>query len=359
MQKVFKLLVINPGSTSTKVAFFNNEQCISSRTLRHKAEELEMYNTISEQYPLRKQAIMEYMADEGIDALKLDAVIGRGGLLKPLKGGVYNICSTMLDDLKSNKYGKHASNLGAILAHEIASLAAIPAFIVNPVVVDEFEPLARFSGMPEIARRSAFHALNQKAIAAKASAELGKQYNEVNLIVAHLGGGISVAAHKKGKVVDVNNALEEGPFSPERTGSIPVMQLVDMCFSGQYTKAEIEKKLVGKGGLVAYLGTSDCMEIEERIKNGDSGTRMVFEAMAYQVAKEIGSCSTVLHGCVDSIILTGGIARSKDMVDWITERVSFIAPVRVYPGEDEMWAMADGAMSVLSGYEDVLDYDMI
>ncbi|MCX7708549.1 MAG: butyrate kinase [Clostridia bacterium] len=356
MEKMFKLLTINPGSTSTKVAYFRGSECISGKSLSHSSAELDRYATIAEQYPLRKQAILDYLSDQNIDYMELDAVVGRGGLLKPLKGGTYQVNQSMLDDLNASRYGQHASNLGAIIAREIASLAGIPAYIVNPVVVDEFEPLARFSGLPEFQRKSAFHALNQKAMAMKFAKEAGKSYEELNLIIAHLGGGISVGAHKKGRVIDVNNGLEEGPFSPERTGSLPVNQLVDFCFSGGYSKEEIKKKLVGKGGLVAYTGTSDAREIEQRMEQGDEYAALAFEAMSYQVAKEIGACSTVLCGKVDAIILTGGIARSSKITRWITERVDFIAPVTVYPGEDEMAALAEGAVRVLEGKEQPLEY---
>lgn len=357
MRKIMKLIAINPGSTSTKLAYFENLTCVSTKTLRHKTEDLEKYTSVIEQYPFRKQAIIKYLEEQQIDVGGLDAVVARGGLLKPLKGGTYRVDEAMVDDLKNARYGQHASNLGAVIAYEIASQVGLPAFIVNPVVVDELEPLARYSGMPEIPRVSAFHALNQKAVAMKVAAELGKKYDELNLIIAHLGGGISVGAHKNGRVIDVNNGIEEGPFSPERTGNLPVMQLVDMCFSGHYTKDEMKKKLVGKGGFVAYLGTSDAKEIEDMVEAGDEKATEVYEAMAYQVAKEIGACAAVLCGRVDSIVITGGLARSQHIVKWINQRVRFIAPVRVYPGEDEMAAMAEGAYRVLMGEEQILSYE--
>jgi butyrate kinase len=356
MDKTFRLLTINPGSTSTKVAYFENLNCLSTKSLQHATEELAGYESIIDQYPLRKKAVLDYLAEQDIDPVKLSAVVGRGGLLKPLKGGTYLINPSMLSDLKAASYGKHASNLGAVIASEIAGLSGIPAFIVDPVVVDEYEPLARYSGLPEIPRKSTFHALNQKAVARKASVDLGRPYGELNLIVAHLGGGISVAAHRKGKVIDVNNGLEEGPFSPERSGNVPVLQLVELCFSGLYTRGEIEKKLVGKGGLVAYLGTADCRDIEERAEANEPDARLAYEAMAYQVAKEIGACSTVLCGCIDAILITGGLARSSMLVDWIADRVKFIAPVKVYPGEDEMAALADGAYRVLIGQDTAQAY---
>lgn len=354
---MYKLLTINPGSTSTKVAYFEDGRCISSRSLSHSAGELSTFKSIPEQYPFRKQAILDYLEEEKLDYKSLDAVVGRGGLLKPLKGGTYKVSQSMLEDLKDSRFGQHASNLGAIIAFEIASLSGVPAFIVNPVVVDEYEPLARLSGHPEIPRKSAFHALNQKAMALRFSKETGRNYEDINLIVAHLGGGISVGTHKKGRVVEVNNGLEEGPYSPERTGGLPVNQLVDLCFSGKYSHEEIKKLLVGKGGLVAYTGSSDCREIEGRILQGDLDAALALEGMAYQVAKEVGACSAVLCGKVDGIIITGGIAKSKRITDWISERVEFIAPVTVYPGEDEMAALADGAVRVLSGEEQLLEYD--
>ncbi len=356
MNDNFKILAVNPGSTSTKVAYFEGALCISSVTLNHGTEELSKYNAVIDQYPFRKQAVVDYMSTQGIDPSALDAVVGRGGLLKPLKGGTYRVGPAMLEDLKDSKYGQHASNLGAVIAFEIASPAGKPSFIVNPVVVDEFEPLARYSGLAEVPRLSVFHALNQKAMAMKFARELGKDYEDLNLIVVHMGGGITVGAHKKGKVVDVNNGLEEGPFSPERSGSLPVNQLVELCFSGKYSKNEIKKKLVGKGGLVSYLGTSDCREAEQRLEKGDAGAKLALEAMAYQVAKDVGACSTVLQGDVDGIIITGGLARSSHLVQWIYERVVFIAPVRVYPGEDELSALAEGASRVLSGEENALEY---
>ncbi|WP_347877413.1 butyrate kinase [Caloranaerobacter azorensis] len=302
--------------------------------------------------------ILETLNEKGINLTKLSAVVGRGGLLKPIAGGTYKVNERMLEDLKVGVLGEHASNLGGILAHEIASQLNIPAFIVDPVVVDEMEDVARISGMPELERKSIFHALNQKAVARRAAKELGKAYNEVNLIVAHLGGGISVGAHKNGRVIDVNNALDgEGPFSPERTGGLPVGDLVKLCFSGKYTLAEMKKKIKGNGGLVAYLGTNDAREVVKMIENGDKKAELVYKAMAYQVAKEIGSLAAVLEGKVDGIILTGGIAYDKRFTKWIIDRVSFISKVFVYPGEDEMIALAEGGLRVLRGEEEAKVYN--
>ena len=357
MSEVFRLLIINPGSTSTKIAIYDNEKPVLEETLRHSTEELAKYEKIYDQYEFRKNIILETLNEKGINLTKLSAVVGRGGLLKPIDGGTYKVNERMLEDLKVGVLGEHASNLGGILAHEIASQLNIPAFIVDPVVVDEMEDVARISGMPELERKSIFHALNQKAVARRAAKELGKAYNEVNLIVAHLGGGVSVGAHKKGRVVDVNNALDgEGPFSPERTGGLPVGDLAKLCFSGKYTLAEMKKKIKGNGGLVAYLGTNDAREVGKMIQNGDKKAELVYKAMAYQVAKEIGSLAAVLEGKVDGIILTGGIAYDKEFTKWIIDRVSFISKVFVYPGEDEMIALAEGGLRVLRGEEEAKVY---
>lgn len=351
-----KILTINPGSTSTKVAFFENLSCVSSRSLQHNTQELSKCGSIMEQYELRLHTISDYIRETGIKPDELTAIAGRGGLLKPLKGGTYKISREMLSDLSSGKYGEHASNLGAILAYNLAEPVNIPAYIVNPVVVDEMWPIARYSGLKAIKRKSVFHALNQKAAAIKAAAQLGKKYEEASFVVAHLGGGISVAAHLKGRVVDVTNGLEEGAFSPERTGNLPVLQLAELCFKGGYTYEELKKQLVGKGGLVSYFGTSDCLDISRMADSGDLEAANVLEAMAYQIAKEIGAYSTVLQGKVDAIILTGGLARSSMITGSITEKVKFIAQVIAYPGEDEMLAMAEGVQRVIDGIEPELYY---
>lgn len=357
MQEVYRLLIINPGSTSTKIAIYDNEKPVFEETLRHSNEELAPYATIYDQYEFRKNVILDTLNAKGINITKLNSVIGRGGLLKPLEGGTYNVNETMLKDLKVGVMGQHASNLGGIIANEIASQLNIPAFIVDPVVVDELDDVARISGMPEIKRMSLFHALNQKAVAKRAAGDLGKKYNEVNLIVAHMGGGVSVGAHKKGRVVEVNNALDgEGPMSPERAGTLPVGSLMKLCFSGKYTQDEIKKKAVGKGGLVAHLGTNDGREVVKRIQSGDKNAELVYFAMAYQVAKEIGSCAAALEGKVDAICLTGGLAYDKLLTGWIKERVEFISKVFVYPGEDEMIALAQGGLRVLRGEEEAKEY---
>ncbi len=357
MQEIYRLLIINPGSTSTKIAIFDNEKPVLEETLRHSNEELAPFGTIIEQYEFRKNVILDTLNANGINITKLSAVVGRGGLLKPLQSGTYRVNSKMLDDLRHRPMGHHASNLGAIIAHEIASQLGIPAFIVDPVVVDEMDEIARISGMPEIERISLLHALNQKAVGRRAAADLNRKYEDLNLIIAHLGGGISVGAHRKGRVVDVNNALDgEGPFSPERAGGLPIDGLIKLCYSGKYTLDEIKKKITGKGGLVAYLGTNDGREVVRMIEEGNKKAELVYKAMAYQVAKEIGACAAVLEGKVDAVCLTGGLAYDKHLTGWIKERVEFIGDVRIYPGEDEMIALAEGGLRVLREEEDAREY---
>jgi butyrate kinase len=357
MREVFRLLIINPGSTSTKIAIFDNEKPVMETTLRHTNEELAPYKTVADQFEFRKNVILNTLTQNDINITKLSGVVGRGGLLKPMEGGTYKVNDTMLEDLKLAAMGQHASNLGAIIANQIAMQLNIPAFIVDPVVVDEMDEIARISGMPEIERISIFHALNQKAVARRAAKDLGKAYEDINLIVAHLGGGISVGAHRNGRIVDVNNALDgEGPFSPERTGSLPVGGLIKLCYSGKYTIDELKKKIVGNGGLMAYLGTNDGREVENMIHNGNKEAELVYKAMAYQVAKEIGACAAVLEGKVDVVCMTGGLAYDKALIGWIKERVEFIGDIKVYPGEDEMIALAEGGLRVLRGEEQAKEY---
>jgi butyrate kinase len=352
-----KLLIINPGSTSTKIGIFNDTAEQSSITLRHQAEEIEKYPDIYSQYSFRMKAITDYLAEEGIDIKSFDAFVGRGGLLRPIESGTYKVDQKIFDDLKSAKYGQHASNLGAVLTFELANLTGKDAYIADPVVVDEMEEVARLTGMPEISRKSIFHALNQKAVAKRYAKENGLSYESLNLIVCHLGGGISVGTHRAGRIIDVNNCLDgDGPFSPERSCGVPAGQLVGMCFSGEYTEAQIRKKITGKGGLVAHLGTNNAKVAGEMAKAGDSRAALVMEAMVYQVAKEIAAAAAVLKGNVDAIILTGGIAFAKDIVDAISERVSFISKIEIYPGEDELLALAEAAVRVLSGEERAKEY---
>lgn len=357
MQGTYRILAINPGSTSTKIAIFDNEKSIYEQTLRHSSDEIGAFKNIFDQYDFRKNVILKSLEEKEINLTKLSGVVGRGGLLKPIQGGTYTVSSKMLKDLKTGILGEHASNLGGVLAHEIAHSLNIPAFIVDPVVVDEMNDVARISGMPELERKSIFHALNQKAVARRAADSLGKPYELCNFVVAHMGGGVSVGAHENGRVVDVNNALDgEGPFSPERSGGLPVGDLSKMAFSGEHTLGEIKNRIKGKGGLVAYLDTNDGRKVNEMIESGDENARLVYEAMAYQISKEIGSCATVLKGAIDGIILTGGIAYDEKFVNWIRKRVEFMAPVMVYPGEDEMKALAEGGLRVLSGKETAREY---
>ncbi|HEY2420780.1 MAG TPA: butyrate kinase [Neobacillus sp.] len=353
----YRILIINPGSTSTKIGIFDNEIPIFEKTIRHEAEMINSYSYIIDQYEFRKNTILETLDNEGINISKLSAVCGRGGLLRPIKGGTYAVNETMLTDLRSGLSGQHASNLGGIIAFEIASGLNIPSFIVDPVVVDELDPIARISGFSLIERKSIFHALNQKAVARRVAKGLGRKYRELNLIVTHMGGGITVGVHKQGKVVDVNNGLHgDGPFSPERAGTVPAGDLIDLCFSGEHYREEIMKMLVGQGGLVAYLGTNDAIDVEKRIEEGDENAKLIYDAMAYQVAKEIGAASAVLSGKVDAIILTGGLAYGKGFVKSITDRINWIADVIVHPGENELQALAEGALRVLRGEEEVKVY---
>ncbi len=352
-----RILVINPGSTSTKIGVFDEDRSVFEKTIRHETETINQYPTIIDQYEFRKHTILEALDEEGINISKLSAVCGRGGLLKPIEGGTYLVNEEMLCDLREGVSGQHASNLGGILAFEIASGLNIPSYIVDPVVVDELQPLARVSGFSLIERRSIFHALNQKAVARRVAKQLGKKYEELNLIITHMGGGITVGVHHLGKVIDVNNGLHgDGPFSPERAGTVPAGDLVDLCFSGDYYREEIMKKLVGQGGLVGYLGTSDAVKVEKMIEHGDEKARHVYDAMAYQIAKEIGAASAVLSGKVDAIILTGGLAYGKGFVKAISKRINWIADVIIQPGENELQALAEGALRVLKSEEEYKEY---
>ncbi len=347
-----KILVINPGSTSTKIAVFDGEEELLRETIRHRAEELAKFDQITEQYDFRTSMIRSIIEERGISPAELDGVIGRGGLLKAIPGGVWIVNEAMLKDLAEGVNGQHASNLGGLIAHETAKESGSISLIADPVVVDEMQDCARLSGHPELPRKSIFHALNQKAVARRAAAEIGKEYDTSRFIVAHMGGGVSVGAHLNGRVVDVNNALNgDGPFSPERTGGLPAGQLVELCFSGDYEKKEILKMIKGRGGYMAYLGTADGREVAERAEQGDREADLVFRSLAYQVAKEIGSLSAVLFGKIDGIILTGGLAYNENLVTLIKNRVNFLGRIFVYPGEGEIEALRDAALRVLRGRE--------
>ncbi len=352
-----KSLIINPGSTSTKIGVFEDETLLFDETLRHSTEEIAQYATIADQKDFRKNIIMNLLKEKNFDINSLGMVVGRGGMLKPIPGGTYAVTDDLLHDLEIGKQGQHASNLGGMLAREIGDEIGVPSYIVDPVVVDEMCDLARYSGVPELPRTSVFHALNQKAVAKRYAKEAGKAYADLNLIVVHMGGGVSVGAHKAGKVIDVFNALDgDGAFSPERAGAAPVGALIKMCFSGQYTEKEIYKKFVGGGGLNAYLGTNDMRDVEKMVNAGDAKATEVRDAFIFQVCKNIGSMATVLGGKVDQIVVTGGIAYDKGVVAGLKERAEWIAPFTVYPGEDELLALVQGGLRVMNGEEEAMTY---
>ena len=347
----YKILIINPGSTSTKIGVYEDETQVMEETLRHSTEEIAQYATIYDQKDFRKDVIISVLKEKGVDLNDIDVVVGRGGLLKPIPGGTYETTPELLEDLKIGKQGQHASNLGGILAKEIASEINVPSYIVDPVVVDELQDVARLSGHPEMPRISIFHALNQKAVAKRYAKETGKAYEDLNLIVVHMGGGVSVSAHKNGKVIDVANALDgDGPFSPERAGGLPSGALMKLCFSGKYTQAEIGKMINGNGGFNAYVGTNDMRDLVKMAET-DANAKLVMDAFHYQLVKEIGAMAVVLGGKVDQIILTGGIAYNAITQDTMKEAVEWIAPVTVYPGEDELLAIR-----VMSGEEEAMKY---
>lgn len=345
------VLAINPGSTSTKVSLFEGEDELKAFKIDHSKEDLDKYEKVADQYDYRLDLIKNWLSDEEVFTNSLIAIVGRGGLLRPMPGGTYFVTDMMLEDLKIGIQGEHASNLGGILARGLADQENIPSYIVDPVAVDEFNELARISGLKEIPRISLLHALNIKAVAHRRANELNKDLKDLNLLVAHLGGGISIAPVESGKMIDANNAKEMGPFSPDRTGGLPVGDIVTMCFSGKYTLAEMKVKIQGEGGLYSYLGTMDGREVQARIDNGDEYAKLIYDAMAYQIGKEIGSYATVLNGKIDNIILTGGLAYSNYLVERIKEMISFIAEIVVYPGEDEMDALNKGALRVIRGQE--------
>jgi len=352
------ILAINPGSTSTKFALFEEDNLLFEKTLRHTSEELSGFRKITDQFHFRKDLIMKELSGQKIDLSGLAAIVGRGGLIKPIESGIYEVNEKMIDDLRKGIMGEHASNLGGLIADEIAStFPGVKAYIVDPVVVDELEPIARISGHPAIERISIFHALNQKAVARTYAESVNRKYEDMNLILVHMGGGISVGVHRKGKVIDVNNALNgDGPFSPERSGGLPSGQLVDLCFSGKYSHEEIKSMIAGKGGIVAYLGTNDFIEANKIADSGDKKAVLIIEAIAYQISKEIGSAAAVLEGKVDAIILTGGLAFRESHVEKIRRRVGFIAEVVVFPGEDEIKALAYNGLLAMDGKIEIKDY---
>ncbi len=351
MEKTRHILAINVGSTSTKVAFYRDSERLVQESITYSAADLSRYEGLGEQLPLREEGLRKFIEKNAIDMSKLDLVISRGGLGRPGPAGAYTIDRAMCDDLMEGKYGKHPSALGPSMALGLARQHRIPAVVIDPPSTDEFQPLARVSGLPEIERKSAFHALNQKAAARKAARQMSRRYEDVNFVVAHLGGGITIGAHCKGCVIDCTHGLSEGPFTPERAGALPTQDLLELAQSGRLSPKDLARKLVGQGGLAAYLGTTNAVEVEEAIRKGDGKAELIFQAMAYQIAKDIGAMATVLAGKVDGVVLTGGLAHSEMLTGWVRQRTAFIAPVFVFPGEDEMEAMAEGALRILRGEE--------
>jgi len=353
------ILAINPGSTSTKFSLFDEEKLVFEKSLRHTTEELNNFEKITDQFHFRKGLIMNELTERKIDFARIAAVVGRGGLVKPIESGIYKVNQRMKDDLRAGFSGQHASNLGGLIADDIASsLCCAKAYIVDPVVVDELQSIARISGHPEIERKSIFHALNQKAVARVYAASIGRKYEELSLVIAHMGGGVSIGAHKNGKVIDVNNALNgDGPFSPERSGGLPSGQLVDLCFSARFSQDELKTMLTGKGGMMAYLGTNSFIEVCKMADNGDNKALLIRNAASYQIGKEIGAMAAVLNGKVDAIILTGGMAYQDANIKGIRSMIDFIADVVVYPGEDELKALAFNGLLALDGKIEIKNYE--
>jgi len=358
-QIIGNILAINPGSTTTKISLFNDDQEVFSQNISHKIEELSRFNRASDQDLYRMEIIVRVLREKKVAIEKIKAVVGRGGLIKPIEGGTYIVNDQMVADLKKGIMGDHPSNCGGLIAYAISKALGSEAFIVDPVVVDEMEPIAKISGMPLVKRKSIFHALNQKAVAREVAKKIGKSYFDSNFIVAHMGGGITVGCHKKGRVIDVNNGLDgDGPFSPERSGGVPIGDLIKACFSGEYTLDEMKKLVKGHGGMVAYLGTHDLRIVEEQRSNGDQKASLIFEAMAYQISKEIGALATVLKGEVDAIIFTGGMAKGEEFIKLIRDSVKFIAPIYIIAGEHEMKALALGALRVMNKEEEPKNYNL-
>jgi butyrate kinase len=354
-----QILAINPGSTSTKIAVYHNAKPVFLKSILHDPEALSKFKRIGDQYEFRKSIILKELNDSNINIYAIEAVVGRGGLVRPIESGVYNINDRLKKDLLEGVMGEHASNLGGLIAYDIAQdLPGCRAFIADPVVVDEMQDVARVAGHPRFQRFSIFHALNQKATARAYSRLMNRKYEDLNLVIAHLGGGVSVGAHRKGKVIDVNQALDgEGPFSPERSGSLPSGALAKLCFEGTLTLDEIKRMITGEGGYVAYLGTNSAYEVELLAQDGDETASLIQDAMSYQIGKEIAAMCAVLHGDVDAIILTGGISHNPMVVEYIKKMVSPMAPVVIYPGEDEMHALAMNGLMVLKGEIKPKEYD--
>lgn len=352
----YRILAINPGSTSTKIAVYEDDNPVFSTSLQHSIEELAPFQKASDQLDWRLNLVLKALADNNIDLHSLDACVGRGGLIHPVESGTYEVNSFLIRDLV-NAQRQHASNLGGLIAHEIAERAGVKAYIADPVTVDELMPYARISGMPELPRLSILHALNQKAIARRYAKEIDMKYEDLNLIVCHMGGGTSVGAHRKGRIIDTTNGFNGvGPFTPERAGTLPPGQLIDLCYSGKYTHEEMQRFMVGNGGLVAHLGTSSVPEILDRIDHGDLHSMLILRAMCYTTAKAIGEMAVALKGHVDAILITGGVAHSKRLTDFIAEHVDYIAPIYVYPGENELESLALNVLAVLTGEREAREY---
>ncbi len=356
MKKTHHILAINIGSTSTKVAFYRDSERLVQETITYNSADLARYGELKDQLPLREGDLQKFIETNGIDMSRVDLIISRGGLGRPGPAGAYVVDQGMCDDLMAGKYGKHPSALGPSMALGLAQKYHMPAVVIDPPSTDEFQPLARISGLPEIERKSAFHALNQKAAARKAARQITRRYEDVNFVVAHLGGGITVGAHKKGCVIDCTHGLSEGPFTPERAGSLPTQELLDLAQSGRVSPKDLSRKLVGQGGLSAYLGTTNAVELEKAVSKGDAKSELIYQAMAYQIAKDIGAMAAVLEGKVDGVVLTGGLAHSAMLTGWVRQRTEFIAPVFIFPGEDEMESMAEGSLRILRGEDNPREY---
>jgi len=356
MDNNYRLLVINVGSTSTKVGLFEGEKPTILDTIRYSSAALASYPSLRAQLPHREDDLLNFFKANGIDLKTIDMIVSRGGLGKPAPAGAYRIDDAMCQDMMEGRYGKHPSALGPVMSLNISRRYGMPAIVIDPPSTDELHPIARISGIPEIERKSAFHALNQKIAARRLALKRGKKYEGMNLVVAHLGGGITIGAHQNGKVIDCTHGLGEGPLTPERAGALPTTDLLDLVFSEKFDKNNIQGRLVGQGGLFAYLGTTDVKKIEGMIRAGDEKAKLIFKAMAYQVAKDIGAMSVVLKGQIDGVILTGGLAHSEMLTEWIKEWVQFLSPIFVYAGEDEMSALADGGLRVMRQEEEIKHY---
>ena len=356
MAKPCGMLVINVGSTSTKLAWFQGDNPMVIETICYDREDLALYSSILDQLPRREEDVLEFLRTHGIDPENIDMVVSRGGLGRPAPAGAYEVDDAMCRDLIEGKYGKHPSALGPAIALNFSTRYGSRAIVVDPPSTDEFHPLARISGLPEIERKSALHSLNQKMVARRLAKQSGVKYEQMNLVVAHLGGGISIGAHRKGRVIDCTHGLAEGPFTPERAGSLPTADLLELAFSGEFNKQQLQNRLVGEGGLYAYLRTTDVRKVEEMVSGGDEKAKLILEAMAYQIAKDIGAMCVVLKGAVDGIILTGGMAHSEMLTGAIREWCGFLAPFFVFPGEDEMTALAEGGLRVFLKEEETIRY---